>query len=149
LDWIFLWFPRWRVQTAFLCSAKERDNIYLNGFDHYIKQQLKITHYIRYVDDFALFSDDYSQLKTARLKLEKYLSKLRLKIHPIKSQLFQTKYGANFLGFRILPDKTMRNTLICTVGTSLFESNLKRLLDTAGQAPRREILDSFARRITG
>ncbi|MFM6058739.1 MAG: RNA-dependent DNA polymerase, partial [Microcystis aeruginosa] len=30
---------------------------------------------------------------------------LRLKIHPIKSQLFETKKGANFLGFRVLPDR--------------------------------------------
>lgn len=30
--------------------------------------------------------------------------KLRLKIHPIKSQLFETKEGANFLGFRVFPD---------------------------------------------
>jgi RNA-directed DNA polymerase len=28
---------------------------------------------------------------------------LRLKIHPIKSQIFATKQGANFLGFRIFP----------------------------------------------
>jgi hypothetical protein len=28
-----------------------------------------------------------------------------LRIHPIKSQLFETRYGANFLGFRILPER--------------------------------------------
>ncbi len=37
--------------------------------------------------------------------------KLRLKIHPIKSQLFATKYGPSFLGFRILPDRVrVRNS---------------------------------------
>jgi retron-type reverse transcriptase len=80
-------------------------NIYLNNLDHFIKEQLKCHYYVRYVDDFALFSDNYNQLKQARLAIEDYLSKLRLKIHPIKSQLFETKYGANFLGFRILPDR--------------------------------------------
>jgi hypothetical protein len=30
---------------------------------------------------------------------------LHLRIHPIKSQLFATRLGANFLGFRVLPDR--------------------------------------------
>ncbi|MEN8444375.1 MAG: hypothetical protein ABG776_05110 [Cyanobacteria bacterium J06555_13] len=28
-----------------------------------------------------------------------------LKMHPVKSQLFETRYGANFVGFRTLPDQ--------------------------------------------
>jgi retron-type reverse transcriptase len=80
-------------------------NIYLNQFDHFVKEQIKASKYIRYVDDFALFSDDKVFLATARIKIEEYLSNLRLKIHPIKSQLFATKHGANFVGFRILPNR--------------------------------------------
>lgn len=80
-------------------------NIYLNGFDHYVKEQLKASKYLRYVDDFALFSDDRSFLAEARLAIEDYLAGLRLKIHPIKSQLFETQYGASFVGFRVLPDR--------------------------------------------
>ena len=44
-------------------------------------------------------------LVEARGKIEEYLVKLRLKIHPIKSQLFATKYRSSFLGFRILPGR--------------------------------------------
>lgn len=80
-------------------------NIYLNGFDHFIKEELKVKHYIRYVDDFALFSSDRSFLADARLALEDYLATLRLKIHPIKSQLFETRKGANFVGFRVMSDR--------------------------------------------
>ena len=80
-------------------------NVYLNGFDHFIKEQLKATKYLRYVDDFALFSDDQQFLTNARFAIEEYLATLRVKIHPIKSQLFETKQGANWLGFRILPDR--------------------------------------------
>ncbi len=79
-------------------------NVYLNNFDHFVKEQLKVRKYLRYVDDFALFSDDWGFLVEARLAIEEYLDKLRLKIHPVKSQLFQTNHGANFVGFRILPD---------------------------------------------
>jgi len=80
-------------------------NIYLNRFDHFVKEQLKVKKYVRYVDDFALFADDWQFLAEARLAVEEYLAGLRLKIHPIKSQLFETKHGANFLGFRIFPHR--------------------------------------------
>jgi hypothetical protein len=30
---------------------------------------------------------------------------VRLKIHAIKSQLFETRRGASFVGFRVLPDR--------------------------------------------
>ncbi len=80
-------------------------NIYLNGFDHFVKEQLKISKYVRYVDDFALLSDDKELLADARLAIKEYLAKLKLKIHPIKSQLFETKIGATFLGFRVFPDR--------------------------------------------
>lgn len=80
-------------------------NLYLNGFDHFVKEQLKVQKYLRYVDDFALFYDDRLFLAEARYAIEDYLAKLRLTIHPIKSQLFETCYGANFVGFRVLPDR--------------------------------------------
>lgn len=80
-------------------------NWYLNGFDHFIKGQLRIKRYVRYVDDFACFGDDWSLLQEVRQALEEYLSGLRLQIHPVKSQLFETKEGANFLGFRVFPDQ--------------------------------------------
>jgi RNA-directed DNA polymerase len=80
-------------------------NVYLNGFDQFVKDQLHIDRYLRYVDDFALFSDDLATLVAAKVAIEDYLAALRLKLHPIKSQLFQTQHGANFVGFRVLPDR--------------------------------------------
>jgi retron-type reverse transcriptase len=80
-------------------------NWMLNSFDHFIKEKLRVQKYLRYVDDFALFSDDREFLDDARSAIEEYLTNLRLKIHPVKSQLFETKKGANFVGFRVLPDR--------------------------------------------
>ena len=57
-------------------------NCYLNGFDHFVKEQLKTACYLRYVDDFVLFSNDYGFLAHARQSIEAYLATLRLKIHP-------------------------------------------------------------------
>jgi RNA-directed DNA polymerase len=88
-------------------------NLYLSPFDHFVKEQLKVQKYLRYVDDFALFSDDRAFLATARLALEDYLNGLRLKIHPIKSQLFATRQGANFVGFRVLPSGEAFPRAVC------------------------------------
>jgi hypothetical protein len=80
-------------------------NFYLDGLDHFIQEKIKCHKYLRYVDDFALFSDDRGFLAESRLKIEDYLNTLRLRLHPIKSQLLETKYGINFVGFRVLPDR--------------------------------------------
>jgi retron-type reverse transcriptase len=80
-------------------------NFYLNGLDHFVKETLHIPKYLRYVDDFALFSNDKAQLAEARPQIEQYLAPLALKIHPIKSQLFETRHGATFVGFRVLPNQ--------------------------------------------
>lgn len=80
-------------------------NVYLNGFDRFVKEKLKIGRYLRYVDDFALFSNDRAELVAVRPAIEDYLASLRLKLHPVKSQLFETSCGANFVGFRVLPDR--------------------------------------------
>ena len=64
-------------------------NIYLNQLDHFIKDELGIKKYVRYVDDFAVFSDDKLFLKKLRQKIELELEKYRLRIHPVKSQITQ------------------------------------------------------------
>jgi RNA-directed DNA polymerase len=80
-------------------------NQYLNSFDHFVKEQLKARQYLRYVDDFALFADDHAFLTDARFSITEFLSSLRLRLHPVKTQLFATQQGANFVGFRVLPDR--------------------------------------------
>ena len=60
---------------------------------------------MRYVDDFALFSDDPAELCAAREMMDRTLEKDRLRLHPVKTQIYETRQGANFLGFRVLPDR--------------------------------------------
>jgi RNA-directed DNA polymerase len=80
-------------------------NIYLNEFDRFVKENLKIKKYLRYVDDFALFADDKTSLEIAHQEIQNYLVNLRLLLHPKKTQIFETKHGVNFVGFRILPKR--------------------------------------------
>ncbi len=78
-------------------------NVYLNRFDHFVKESLKVPGYVRYVDDFVLFSNDKRQLLAWKTALENELAKLRLLLHPTKTQAHPTAKGAPFLGFRCFP----------------------------------------------
>lgn len=76
-------------------------NLYLNPFDHFVKEQLKVKGYIRYVDDSLYFSNSYRELEELVKKVEKYLETYRLKIHPLKIKLLKTQYGFVFLGHKV------------------------------------------------
>lgn len=78
-------------------------NVYLNGFDHFVKRELCCPAYLRYVDDFLLFSEDKRTLWVWKSKIEQRLADLRLTIHP--SQPGPVTEGFSFLGFRIFPEK--------------------------------------------
>ena len=73
--------------------------IYLNLLDHYIKRELKIKHYIRYVDDFVLVGLDKSEANCLKVKIEKFL-KDNLELELSKFRIAKIKQGCNFVGFR-------------------------------------------------
>jgi RNA-directed DNA polymerase len=80
-------------------------NIYLDPFDHWIKDQLGIKKYVRYVDDFAVFSDDRDYLEDLKSRIPVKLQEYRLHVHPVKSRITAIADGENFLGFRVFPDR--------------------------------------------
>jgi RNA-directed DNA polymerase len=77
-------------------------NCYLNGFDHFIKRDLKCPGYVRYVDDFLLFADDKPTLHAWLAALQNRLVGLRLTIHPHAHPRPVTE-GIPFLGFVVYP----------------------------------------------
>lgn len=74
-------------------------NLYMNELDTFIKHKLKIKCYLRYCDDFALFSNDKKQLNEAKHQIIKFLNE-ELKLTLSKCDLFQTSQGVDFLGYR-------------------------------------------------
>ena len=76
-------------------------NIYLNGFDHYIKEVLRIKYYVRYMDDFILLVETKKEAKDLKNKIEIYLSRyLKLELNK-KSNYFPNALGIDFCGYRI------------------------------------------------
>jgi hypothetical protein len=78
-------------------------NCYLNPFDHFIKRELRCKAYLRYVDDFALFSNNKAQLWEWKDALTERLARLRLTIHEPQAQVIPVDAGIPWLGFVVYP----------------------------------------------
>ena len=74
-------------------------NFYMTPFDRYVTEDLGINAYVRYCDDFCLFSNDKSELNKAKVKIEIFLRDV-LKLKMSKCDLFRTTQGVDFLGYR-------------------------------------------------
>ena len=49
-------------------------NIYLNELDHFIKEQLHVKYYVRYMDDFILILDDKNSAIKAKERISEFLN---------------------------------------------------------------------------
>lgn len=74
--------------------------VFLSAFDHYVKETLRIKHYIRYMDDFVLIDPDKEYLQYCKKEIEFLLADLKLELNQ-KSHIFPIKNGFDFLGFYI------------------------------------------------
>lgn len=75
-------------------------NFYLEPLDHYIKQELHIKRYVRYVDDMVLFSNSKKQLHKACQAISSRLAEMGLTLKG-NYQIFPTKSRAvDFLGYQ-------------------------------------------------
>ena len=78
-------------------------NCYLNSLDWFITRQLGCRVFLRYVDDFALFSDSKKQLRQWHAEIIDYLGSLRLTIHASAAQSTPVAHGIPWLGYVIYP----------------------------------------------
>jgi hypothetical protein len=81
-------------------------NIYLNALDHFIKRDLNIKYYGRYVDDIILVHSDKSCLKNSIPVIRKFLkTNLNLRLHEKKIYLQHYSKGVKWLGAVIKPHR--------------------------------------------
>ncbi len=79
-------------------------NFYLGWLDHFVLEELRPGAYVRYMDDFLLFSDDRRVLAAMLRRIRRYLaSELLLSLNDNATLLGRTANGVPFLGLRIYP----------------------------------------------
>ena len=80
-----------------LYSSQLLSIFYLNDFDHYIKETLKIKHYIRYQDDIIIFHQDKEYLKDILIVIKNKLKKIDLEVNN-KTKIYKNNQNINYLG---------------------------------------------------
>ena len=122
-------------------------SIYLNPIDHWIKRQLKIQYYTRYVDDMVLIGLTRVQAKQFKYQIEKFIQQ-NLNLTLSKSSMSLIKKGLNFVGYRTWRAKrfvrkhsiykfnkilkqnkiiNLTSALACALNTSTFSYYLRKI----------------------
>ncbi len=99
---------------------------YLNGLDHFVKEKLRCKCYLRYMDDFILFSHDKEYLKYCLTEIKKYIEKLKLKLNR-KTQIYDLNRGMNFLGYKFILKEKKLIVLINSQTKKRVKKRLRRL----------------------
>ncbi len=75
-------------------------NLYLDSLDHFVKQELRVPHYVRYMDDFILLVDSASEARQRRAEIEGFLrERLRLTLNPRRIVIAPLACPRDFLGY--------------------------------------------------
>lgn len=104
----------------------------LTPFDHYMKDDLGIKQYVRYMDDWVVISDDLEYLKHILFLGTQYLTKeAKLVVNP-KTRIIPITHGIDYCGYRIFREymKPRKRNL---------RRAKSRLIDLAAQCNRGEI----------
>jgi len=114
-------------------------NFYLTSLDHYIKEKLGATYYIRYMDDMVVFGSNKRKLHEMRKQILEYLNtELELDMKG-NWQVFRLQYkdkhgkihgrDLDFMGFRFYRHKvTLRKSILLKMKRKVNHLKKKRLL---------------------
>jgi RNA-directed DNA polymerase len=99
-------------------------NCYLDPFDHFVKRRLRCKAYLRYVDDFALFSDEAQQLYVWKRAIIERLAALRLTLHEAQAQVMHCIDGIPWLGWLVYPTHRRLKARNAVKFTRRFTANI-------------------------
>jgi len=121
-------------------------NVYLDQLDHYMKDELGVRFYCRYMDDFIVVHNSKRELWSLLGKVAIFLTeRLRLTLNP-KTSIFPAVRGVDFCGYRvwrnyILPRKRIirharrdlaRLAGLCSNGMIPLETVKQRIMSFLG-----------------
>ncbi|MDD3535177.1 MAG: reverse transcriptase/maturase family protein [Candidatus Cloacimonetes bacterium] len=113
-------------------------NLYLSGFDHWLKEEKRIKHYYRYCDDLVILGSDKDELHKLRKEIVSFLlRKLKLSVNN-NWQVFPISIrGIDFLGYRFFSGYTLLRKSIALN----FKRKMK--LIASGKMSAKAVVSSF------
>ena len=118
----------------------------LDELDHFIKEQLHIHYYIRYMDDFLLIHNDPEYLKECDVLIKEHLAARKFEVNESKTRIYPLKCGIEFLGFNFkLTDTGKVLMLLSPKNVKAERKKLYRLVRKAlnGDIPRESVDESY------
>jgi RNA-directed DNA polymerase len=109
--------PQWFVGDDLLAPARPQglpignltsqcwSNVFMHGLDLFVLRSLRCRAYLRYVDDFALFSHSKAELWAWRSAIIERLAQMRLRAHESQAQVARSVDGIPWLGMQVFPDR--------------------------------------------
>ena len=86
-------------------------NVYMNEFDQFMKQTLRIKRYARYTDDFLIIAETTEFLESLLPQIQAFLrERLAFELHPKKTSIRKVHQGIDFLGYTIFPHHRLVRT---------------------------------------
>lgn len=96
-------------------TAQAGSNLNLNDFDNFVEKDLKLTNYVRYVDDIVIVSDDKKELITKLPIIMEKLKETNQTLNKKKTKIETAYHGVTFLGKVSYPygyQKAKKTTII-------------------------------------
>lgn len=108
--------------------------INLNPLDHFVKRQLKVRHYARYVDDFVLIGLTHEQAVEYKARIIEFLRD-NLQLELSRCSIHKVSKGINFVGFRTWRSKRfVRKRALYTFRQSVKKGRLDSVVSSLGHA---------------
>ncbi len=108
--------------------------IYLNPLDHYIKRELKVRRYCRYVDDAVLFGLTREQCIDARNRIEAFIRQ-RLHLEFSHTTIAPVRCGVNFVGYRTWASRRyIRKRSMYNYRAAIARENIESVISILGHA---------------
>lgn len=108
--------------------------IYLSPLDHFVKRELGVRHYCRYVDDFVLFGLPRDRAVDCRARIEAFIQQ-RLGMAFSKAMLAPATRGVNFVGYRTWASRRfIRKHALFTARQGIDDGQRESLISSLGHA---------------
>ena len=118
----------------------------LDALDHYIKEQLHVKLYLRYMDDFIIIHHDKTFLENCKNKIVEKLAEYKFEVNPKKTRIFPLLDGITFLGFQYkLTDTGKVLRFVNPKNVKAKRKNLQRLVAKSkkGLIPKSSVDESY------
>lgn len=100
-------------------------NLYLDGLDHHIKDDLGVKYYVRYMDDFVLIGPDKAWCKEMLAHVDAYVQQSGLALNP-KTGIQPITQGVDFVGYRHWTSHTLPRKRTVKRAKRLFKTMQKQ-----------------------